>query len=341
MFRTTFLISYIAAVAAAARPTGRILQKSPADGKIVGGADAAAGEFPNFGIDVPQRCGGALIWSDMVVTAADCDDLVVGDTFSIGGILRDGTDGRQLTVAQLIPHPNYNDDTNENDIMLLRLDAQTGITPAGWNDDEDLPAVGETVIAVGYGGTTTDGGSPSSTLLKVDVPVVSIGDCNSEMSYDGEVVGDLMLCAGEAGEWSKKHAVKSGCSRSLLTNNNKLLSSSTVPGKGSCEGDGGGPLYNTAGEIVGITSFGIGCGAAGFPGVYTRISAYDTFLKVGICANTGATVKPNYCAELATASPTATPPVPGTCLGGFSCQLYAVVKVIAIVIAAVIVVFAF
>jgi secreted trypsin-like serine protease len=44
----------------------------------------------------------------------------------------------------------------------------------------------------------------------------------------------------------------------------------------TCQGDSGGPLFFKAvgpGYIqVGITSWGIGCGATGFPGVYTRLS---------------------------------------------------------------------
>ena len=44
----------------------------------------------------------------------------------------------------------------------------------------------------------------------------------------------------------------------------------------TCQGDSGGPLFFKAagaGYIqAGITSWGIGCGATGIPGVYTRLS---------------------------------------------------------------------
>ena len=44
----------------------------------------------------------------------------------------------------------------------------------------------------------------------------------------------------------------------------------------TCQGDSGGPLFfkATGGGFIqaGITGWGIGCGATGFPGVYTRLS---------------------------------------------------------------------
>ena len=46
----------------------------------------------------------------------------------------------------------------------------------------------------------------------------------------------------------------------------------------TCAGDSGGPLLasNPDGSwtVVGITSFGVGCGNQIFPGVYTKVSEY-------------------------------------------------------------------
>lgn len=44
-----------------------------------------------------------------------------------------------------------------------------------------------------------------------------------------------------------------------------------MEGKGSCEGDEGSPLV-VNGELVGIASFGHGCGRKNFPGVSANIA---------------------------------------------------------------------
>ncbi len=51
----------------------------------------------------------------------------------------------------------------------------------------------------------------------------------------------------------------------------------------SCQGDSGGPLVvrlNGQLKQAGVTSFGIGCGRPRFPGVYTRVSEFNTWIDV-------------------------------------------------------------
>jgi secreted trypsin-like serine protease len=55
-----------------------------------------------------------------------------------------------------------------------------------------------------------------------------------------------------------------------------LMVAAGETGKDTCQGDSGGPMFDLAsGQYwqIGITSFGIGCGAPGYPGVYSEVNA--------------------------------------------------------------------
>lgn len=54
------------------------------------------------------------------------------------------------------------------------------------------------------------------------------------------------------------------------------------------QGDSGGPLLCRHGRrwyVDGITSYGIGCGEIGIPGVYTRVSAFSDWIRQMIGSN--------------------------------------------------------
>jgi trypsin len=95
-------------------------------------------------------------------------------------------------------------------------------------------------------GATREGGSVSSRLLKVSVPVVSQTQCRNVY---GSQLTDRMFCAG----------VDAG-------------------GKDSCQGDSGGPIVDSSKTLIGLVSWGQGCAEAGYPGVYARVGAFTSFI---------------------------------------------------------------
>ena len=49
-------------------------------------------------------------------------------------------------------------------------------------------------------------------------------------------------------------------------------------GADSCQGDSGGPL-SCNGKLTGIVSFGIGCGRPMYPGIYTKVEMYASWIE--------------------------------------------------------------
>lgn len=153
--------------------------------------------------------------------------------------------GQELKPAKIWVNPRYNTWTNDGDMAVLTLDKPLPNRPipiAGRSDSAYRPGNAATV----YGwGDTTGGGSYASHLRAAHVNVLPDAVCARAYpgSADGKYRAQSMLCAGEP-----------------------------TGGRDACQGDSGGPLV-VGGRLVGLVSWGTGCGQAGSPGVYTRASA--------------------------------------------------------------------
>ncbi|MFE4216955.1 S1 family peptidase [Streptomyces sp. NPDC056844] len=236
-----------------------------ADSIIVGGKPVAVADSPwtvalssrdRFGgTRAGQFCGGVAIEPTKVLTAAHClrEDVLgasvseIQDLRVIAG--RDelsGPGGQEISVRSSWVNPGYDPHTNAGDLAVLTLARalpENSVIPmAGAGNAAYEPG---TEAAVYGWGDTTGYGAYASGLHAATVRVLPDSDC--ARAYPGGTQGaydaSSMLCAGD-----------------------------TAGGRDACQGDSGGPLV-ARGRLIGLVSWGSGCGSPGSPGVYTRVSA--------------------------------------------------------------------
>ncbi|KAL7644219.1 UNVERIFIED_CONTAM: hypothetical protein RMT77_005045 [Armadillidium vulgare] len=223
---------------------------------IVGGQDAAPGEFP-YQLSFQELtildnyfhfCGASIYNEFTAICAGHCvygeeyDD--PQDLFVVAGeydLSVESGDEQRLRVSQIALHEEYDGANYYNDISLLRVN--TSFTFNDLVGPVTLPAQGQQTTGnctVTGWGDLEEGGTSPSILQKVVVPVVSDVDCDND--YILTTFTESWLCAGQAG-------------------------------KDSCQGDSGGPLW--CGDYQGgIVSWGNGCARARFPGVYTEVAYF-------------------------------------------------------------------
>ncbi|MFG3125172.1 serine protease [Streptomyces sp. NPDC048208] len=238
--------------------------EAAADGVVVGGFPIDVSQAPwtvalssrdRFGGSrAGQFCGGVAIAPTTVLTAAHCvaDDVLgtppdrVRDLKVITGrtdLL--ANDGQETAVREVKVNPEYDPATNEGDYAVLTLtepvpqSAVVSMAAAG----DPAYAPGTEALVSGWG-DTSGGGAYPTRLRAARVHVLADDLC--ARAYPGGRNGAYraasMLCAGEA-----------------------------AGGPDACQGDSGGPLV-AGGRLIGLVSWGSGCGEAGSPGVYTRVS---------------------------------------------------------------------
>lgn len=205
-----------------------------------------------------HKCAGVIYSERVVITAAQCLlDLTEDTKLMVVGAAntRNGTDGLIYPVANWTHHPQFDTIMVDYDIGLIFLDTAFDFSNPGLRIAElraERPADGREGTVVGWG-YREEGGPSSPHLEQVHVPIVSLEQCNQIYGV-GEVT-ERMICAGDVAQG----------------------------GRDACQGDTGGPLM-IDGQLVGLVSWGRGCGRVGYPSVYTFVPSLKTWIDETIAA---------------------------------------------------------
>ncbi|XP_041808728.1 enteropeptidase [Chelmon rostratus] len=231
------------------------------EGRVVGGVNAAKGAWPwivSLHWMGNYECGASLIGRDWLLTAAHC---VQGRnnpqlwSAALGLHSQSGINSLDVQTRQIdriVINRQYNRQTKQADIAMMHLQQPVNITPSV--EPVCLPPEGQDYTAgrkcfIAGWGRDTEGSRPN-ILQEAEVPLVGQDQC--QIWLPEYTITSSMLCAGYP-----------------------------EGGIDTCQGDSGGPLMcldDGHWTVIGVASFGTGCGRPQKPGVYARVSAFTSWI---------------------------------------------------------------
>lgn len=175
---------------------------------------------------------GSIISPTRILSAAHC--IVLGTIYKIraGSSTREG--GQVVAVSQVINHPSFHIETDNNDISILMLTSALQMSKEVaviTLPKQNQPIADGTNLQVAGWGFISEEGRESRYLRAISVPVIGNELCGK--MYFPAKIAESVMCAGFEED-----------------------------GKGVCYGDSGGPLSDNR-TLVGVVSWGRGCARRG------------------------------------------------------------------------------
>ncbi|XP_042305162.1 transmembrane protease serine 12-like isoform X2 [Sceloporus undulatus] len=236
--------------------------------RIVGGHDAHPGAWPwqvslqfyEIGLGYIHLCGGSLITNISVVTAAHCTKASTNPDFwrvviGLHHLHKYSSYTVNRRVNTITIHSKYNTDNYENDVALFKF-----VKPIKFSEyvqpiclpEQNSIEPSYPCFITGWG-HTTEKGRGKLILQEAQVDIIPLNKCNRYNGYGGRLTSKMICAGSESGRVD------------------------------SCQGDSGGPLmcyvpHAAKFYLVGITSFGYGCGRPKHPGVYVRLLSFRRWI---------------------------------------------------------------
>jgi len=212
-----------------------------------------------------SSCGASFLGDRWVLTASHCVEGLTAEQVkvNVGEFDLDNGAENAITAKNIYMHADYDTGTLDNDIALIELSESSdveAISLANTDTTSQYEMEKSLATVIGWGGREgyAPGEGPTSdfplVLHQVELELFTAEECKQTLADSQSItteqtgITEQMICAG-----------------------------TQTGGKGSCQGDSGGPLVVQTGEgwqQFGVVSWGIGCAAEGYPGVYARVSSF-------------------------------------------------------------------